>query len=212
MATAAPRWTRLEPDERRQQILAVARRLFSERHYSAVSTSEIAREAGVARGLLHHYFGGKRELFLEVVRSMLRMPPNLFSEQDLEGDRDEALAQAVDRWLEMVARNRGTWLATVAAGGFGHDPELEAIVEEGREQITDRLISLVGHGDSSGELRAVVNAYGDFAVRIGVEWVRNKRLTREQARELLIHGLLQLVDEVLPQIEAKRRRNGRRKG
>jgi AcrR family transcriptional regulator len=57
----------LEHDERRAQILACARRLFSERHYDAVPTEEIAREAGVARGLLHHYFGTKRELFLSVV-------------------------------------------------------------------------------------------------------------------------------------------------
>jgi AcrR family transcriptional regulator len=208
MATAAPRWIRLEPDERRHQILAVARRLFSERHYSAVSTSEIANEAGVARGLLHHYFGGKRELFLEVVRSMLRMPSDLFGDQEPGRDRDESLAQAVDRWLEMVDRNRGTWLATVGAGGFGHDPELEAIVEEGREEIADRLISLLREGDSSsasGELRAVVNAYGDFAVRIGVEWVRNERLTRQQAHDVLTQGLVQLVDEVVPQIESASR-------
>ena len=56
--SSAPRWQRLEHDERRQQILACARKLFSERNYAAVSTSDIAREAGVARGsaapLLRH--------------------------------------------------------------------------------------------------------------------------------------------------------------
>src|ERR1700732_1109937 len=77
MATSpAPRWQRLEHDERRGQILACARRLFSERPYAAVSTTEIAREAGVARGLLNHYFGTKRDLYLEVVRSLVRMPSN----------------------------------------------------------------------------------------------------------------------------------------
>src|SRR5947209_20620808 len=75
-ASPAPRWQRLDHDERRRQILLVARRLFSERNYDAVSTSEIAREAGVARGLLHHYFGTKRELYLEVVRNLMRMPSN----------------------------------------------------------------------------------------------------------------------------------------
>lgn len=73
MATApAPRWQRLTHDERRAQILDCARRLFSERQYDAVSTIEVAREAGVTRGLLHHYFGTKRELYLEVVRTLLR--------------------------------------------------------------------------------------------------------------------------------------------
>ncbi|MGA2927292.1 MAG: helix-turn-helix domain-containing protein, partial [Solirubrobacteraceae bacterium] len=59
------RWQRLEHDQRRSQILACARELFSQRTFTAVSMSEIARDAGVARGLLHHYFGSKRELYLE---------------------------------------------------------------------------------------------------------------------------------------------------
>src|SRR5581483_7319796 len=70
----SPRWRRLEPDARREQILDCAVRLFGERPYAAVSTSEIAREAGVARGLLNHYFGTKRDLYLEVVRAMVALP------------------------------------------------------------------------------------------------------------------------------------------
>ncbi|MFL5829210.1 MAG: TetR/AcrR family transcriptional regulator, partial [Solirubrobacteraceae bacterium] len=78
MTAASPtrRWQRLEHDERRQQILVCAKSLFSERSYASVSTTEIAREAGIARGLLNHYFGTKRDLYLEVVRSMVRVPAN----------------------------------------------------------------------------------------------------------------------------------------
>ena len=74
MVDIAPRWTRLEHDERRGQILAAAATLFAERHYASVSTKDIADAAGVARGLLHHYFGSKRDLYLEVAREMLRVP------------------------------------------------------------------------------------------------------------------------------------------
>ena len=70
----APRWRRLGPDQRREQILDCAVRLFGERPYAAVSTTDIARAAGVARGLLNHYFGTKRDLYLEVVRRMVLMP------------------------------------------------------------------------------------------------------------------------------------------
>ncbi|MBN9618575.1 MAG: helix-turn-helix transcriptional regulator, partial [Actinobacteria bacterium] len=64
----------MEPDARREQILECATELFGERPYAAVSTGEIAREAGVARGLLNHYFGTKRDLYLEVVRRMVLLP------------------------------------------------------------------------------------------------------------------------------------------
>ena len=74
MSSAEPRRRRLEPDERREQILACAVELFGERPYAAVSTTELARRAGVARGLINHYFDTKRDLYLEVVRRMVTIP------------------------------------------------------------------------------------------------------------------------------------------
>jgi hypothetical protein len=113
----APRWQRLDHDERRGQILGVARRLFSERNYASVSTTEIAREAGVARGLLNHYFGTKRDLYLEVIRSMVRMPSNPVPLQAPGKGIETVIDESVERWLTMVARNRGTWLAAVGPAG-----------------------------------------------------------------------------------------------
>jgi AcrR family transcriptional regulator len=203
MAVAAPRWTRLERDERREQILATARRLFSGRHFDAVSTAEIANAAGVTRGLLHHYFGSKRDLYLEVLRSMVNVPPALFPEA-LADDPEEALSRAVDRWLEMVQRNRATWLATVGAQGFGSDPEVEAILEEGRERTADSVIAIIYPGepaDARNELRALVRAYAGFAEAASLEWLVRRRLSREQTHELLLQGLLRLYNEVLPAVE-----------
>src|SRR5947209_14590283 len=101
-----PRWQRLDHDERRRQILACARRLFSERNYASVSTTEIAAEAGVARGLLHHYFGTKRDLYVEVVRSVMRMPTNPVPLQAPGRPIEVVIEQSVERWLQMLERNR----------------------------------------------------------------------------------------------------------
>src|SRR4051812_5171083 len=73
-ATGASRGRRLEPDARREQLLECAVRLFGEKPYAEVSTAEIAAEAGIARGLLNHYFGTKRDLYLEVVRRLVFVP------------------------------------------------------------------------------------------------------------------------------------------
>src|SRR5437660_11491613 len=136
----APKWQRLEHDERRRQILTHARRLFSEHPYAAVSTSDIAREAGVARGLLHHYFGTKRDLYLEVVRSLVRMPSNPVPLHGPGPGLDLVIEQSVERWLVMLERNRETWLAAVGPRGLGRDPEAEAILDDAREQAADRPI------------------------------------------------------------------------
>ena len=197
--SAAPRWTRLEHDERREQILAAARRLFSQRPPAEVSTTEIAREAGVARGLLHHYFGGKRELYLAVLRSMLRYP-------SLPEPEDGDPAPGIDRWLTMIERNREAWLAAIGAQGLGHDPEVEAILEEAREGAVTRLANELAPGNPDRpELRAVLRSYSGFAETASVEWIVRGRLTRAQVRELLLQSLTALVRDVLPAVEQKGR-------
>jgi len=202
--SASPRWTRLERDERREQILAAARRLFSERSPGAVSTTEIAREAGVARGLLHHYFGTKRDLYLEVIRSMLRYPA-LPAPGESRGDAEAVLDDGIDRWLTMVHDNREAWLAAHGAQGLGRDLEVEAILERGREAAVDQLVGVLAPDGGSPELRVLLRAFAGFAEAASVEWVVRERLTRAQLHELLLRSLLTLVREVLPGVEAARR-------
>jgi AcrR family transcriptional regulator len=206
MATApAPRWQRLDHDERRRQILACARRLFSERSYDAVSTTDIAAEAGVARGLLHHYFGTKRDLYLEVVRELMRMPSNPVPLQAPGRGLDHVIEESVDRWLTMLERNRGTWLAANATRGLGGgDPELEAILEDAREEAANRLIEALQTYEAQTappELRAAIRAYSGFAEAASIEWLARERLTRKQTSELLTKTFLNLVNEVLPAIQ-----------
>jgi AcrR family transcriptional regulator len=203
----APRWQRLDYDERRAQILGCARRLFSERNYDAVSTTDIAREAGVARGLLHHYFGTKRDLYLEVVRSLMRMPSNPVPLHGPGPGITQVITESVDRWLLMLERNRETWLAAIGPRGLGRDPEVEAIFEQAREQAADRLIEALQTYEAAqapGELRAAIRAYGGFAEAASVEWLLRDRLTREQTKALLIQGFLSIVNDVLPAVERVR--------
>jgi AcrR family transcriptional regulator len=208
--TPGPRWQRLEHDERRRQILACARRLFSERNYASVSTSEIAAEAGVARGLLHHYFGTKRELYLEVVRSMMRTPSNpvprrLAEAHQPKRDIEPVIAESVDRWLTMLERNRGTWLAAIGGRGLGHDPEVEAILDDALEHAADRLIESLQTYDPAKAppaLRGSIRAYGGFAEAASLEWLQRGRLTREQTHALLVQGFLSIVRDVVPAVEA----------
>ena len=202
----APRFTRLESDARRAQILSSARRSFSGRHYGEVSLAQVAAEAGVTRGLLHHYFGTKRELYVEVVRSMVTPPVDMLTDERLPaGDRDLVLRHAVDLYLDSVRANRETWLATVGAQGFGRDAEIEAVLEEAREVTTARVIQLVRPpGRASAELRALIRAYAGLAEAASVDWLQRGKLSRAQVHGLLFGALVALVDDVLPQIEAAR--------
>lgn len=59
-----------EEGGRRAQIVRAAAAVLGRQGYSGTSLKEIAREAGVAQGLLHYYFESKEELLLAVVTSL----------------------------------------------------------------------------------------------------------------------------------------------
>jgi len=202
--SSSPRWTRLEHDERREQILTCARRLFSDRHYSAVSTTEIAREAGVARGLLHHYFGTKRDLYAEVVRTMVRVPPPLPDADVSSRPLEDILDVTIGRWLSMVARNRGTWFAALGLEGLGRDPEIEAILEQAREEVVDRWVTILtvrggeATRDAEPELRAAIRSHIGLAEASTREWLQRGRLSRDQTHTLITQTMLALVRDTVP--------------
>jgi AcrR family transcriptional regulator len=64
-SVAAPR----RPDgEKARRIVQAMRNSLAERGAAGSTFDQVAREAGVSRGLLHYYFGSKERLLVEVVR------------------------------------------------------------------------------------------------------------------------------------------------
>lgn len=191
---ASPR-RRLEPDERRAQILACARKMFRERHYDAVSTSELAQRAGVTRGLVNHYFGTKRELYLEVVRDLTFIPEFAVAEL-AHGTLEQRVAASLDRYLEVIDRNRNMWLAAVDTGGYGRDPDVERILREADEIAADRMIEMLGLAEvhpQHEELRAMIRAFSGMAKAASREWLTRRTLTRAQTHHLLTTTMIALV-------------------
>jgi AcrR family transcriptional regulator len=189
---------RLEPDARRAEILDAALRLYAERPYADVSTSELAREAGVARGLLNHYFGTKRGLYLEALGVLLTIPEAAAT--DLPGDtRSERAGAAVDWFLDTVVARRGLWLA-VGVSGAGGDPEVDAVVEQADEVAADRvLVALVPEHDPAADpaadvvLRARVRAWFGLVRAASREWLVRGSLDRSGVRDLLVPTLVALL-------------------
>jgi AcrR family transcriptional regulator len=200
-AAEAPRRRRLEPDARRGQILDCAVRLFGERPYAAVSTSDIAREAGVARGLLNHYFGTKRDLYLEVVRRMVLLV-DVDPIEPLTGSLAARVERSVAWFLDTVSVHAKTFVAVTGAEGVATDPEIERILAEADDLAARKVLTIVGLSADVPAHRAVIRAYGGMAKAAVREWVRGETLTRQQVRLLLSRALITIVREVLPETAA----------
>jgi AcrR family transcriptional regulator len=201
MSTPGPRYRRLDRDERQEQILSVARRMFTELPYADVSTTAIARETGVQRGLIHYYFGTKRELFLTVVKDLTAQvayetPP---IDEDLE--LEEVVAVCVGLFLDAAEANATTWFAAVDAEGFGHDPELVRIAAKTRDATVKRMLQVLRIPEPTDTLRAVLRTYSGLADLATREWLQQKSLTRPQIHTLLAAALLALITDIAPAVE-----------
>ena len=188
----APARRRLDPDARRGEILDAAVRLYAERSYASVSTGDLAAEAGVARGLLNHYFGTKRGLYLEALRELLTIPEA--AAREVGGrTRPERAGAAVDWFLDAVETRRGLWLSVgIGAGG---DPEVDAVVADADEVAADRVLGALGLDPAAASLRARVRAYFGLVRSASREWLVRGSLDRAGVRDLLVTTLVALLPE-----------------
>jgi TetR/AcrR family fatty acid metabolism transcriptional regulator len=103
------------PQDRRQAILDAAVRVFARRGFHACRVSDIADEAGVAYGLVYHYFGSKDSvldtLFLERWNVML----------DVIAEIDAAESPA-------SAREKLYAIASFIVDSYRHDPDLMKVI------------------------------------------------------------------------------------
>lgn len=58
---------RMTGQERREQLLSVGRKLFSEKGFESVTVEEIAAKANVSKPVVYEHFGGKEGLYAVVV-------------------------------------------------------------------------------------------------------------------------------------------------
>jgi AcrR family transcriptional regulator len=191
---------RLEPDARRQQILSVAVRLFGERGYADVSTTDVARGAGVARGLINHYFGTKKDLYLAVVRVMLTVPSGAVAGLP-EGDLPTRVDALVTWFLDVVSRHSTSWLSAINAGGMAGDPDVDRVIGEAIDAAADGVLEATGFaGPRTEALHAMARSYVWLGTSTAREWLQRGVLTRAQVHKLLATTLLAMVDEVFGQV------------
>ncbi len=56
--------------ERREQLLAVAKKIFAERGFQSTTMDDIAKEAGFTKPILYQFFQSKTELYKEIVEDI----------------------------------------------------------------------------------------------------------------------------------------------
>jgi AcrR family transcriptional regulator len=83
---------RMSGQERREQLLAVGRKLFAEKGFEAVSVEEIAAKANVSKPVVYEHFGGKEGLYAVLVDREMNYLLNSF-ERALSGTNPRLLLE-----------------------------------------------------------------------------------------------------------------------
>lgn len=201
--TSQPRWRRLDADERREQILTCAVRLFGQRPYVAVSTSDLAGEAGVTRSLLNHYFGTKRDLYVEVVRRMVQLP-QLDAAVAATGPLTERVELSVAWFLDTISEHGSTFVAITGAEGVANDPDIARIIADADDLAARRVLETLDVDAGDPAQQATIRAYSGLVKAAVREWIRDGTLTRAQVQLLLSQALLAIVRDVLPALDRPR--------
>ena len=175
-----PAYSRLQVDERRRQLLELGARLFATHSYAELSMARIAREAGISKALLYHYFPSKQEYFVatlatgaEELRRRIEPDPDL--------PPAEALPAALDAYLAWIDENAEAYAKLLQSTATV--PEVRELVEGVRTATVERI--LAGIGTSEPAARTAVRGWLWFMDGACLDWIAHRDLDRAE-----LHGLL----------------------
>ena len=138
--------------EKRRQILDAAVRAFARKGYHACRVGEIAEEAGVAYGLVYHYFGSKEELLETIFReTWTQMLSRVQEVREEGGPASEQVRKVTALLLRTWRRNPD--LVRVLVHEVTRSPEqLPRQIDE-ISHAYEALEGIIAHGQETGEFR-----------------------------------------------------------
>jgi AcrR family transcriptional regulator len=193
MASSREPRIRLGLDARREQLLRAGVDLLRVRTPDEISVDDVARRAGISRGLLYHYFDDKDAFVVAVVeqasdelRQALRGDPQLSGPERIEA--------AIDLFIAYAEAHAAGFRAVLT--GAVANRNVAAVVERTRERDLDAFVSAVAAttADPAGArrskvLRAALHAHMHFMEGAIVRWLARREITRAQLRALILRAL-----------------------
>jgi TetR/AcrR family transcriptional regulator, fatty acid metabolism regulator protein len=142
--------------DKRRQLLDAAVRVFARKGYHTCRVGDIAVEAGVAHGLLYHYFSSKEEVLQTIFRDTWALMLETIRSVDEPGQ------PAREHLRKVAAIVLRTWrddpdLVRVLVREVTRSPHLQRELEEVHEAYA-LLRSIIERGQADGEFRPEVEA------------------------------------------------------
>ena len=157
-----------------RKLLDAAVEHFSARHFDDVATSDITQTAGVAQGLLFHYFGNKRGIYLEALRDAANRLNAAATPPPSGGSPAKQVRQMLRAHLAYLSEHDGLALRLVL-GGSGGDPEAWQIFDQSRWQTIEWTCQLLELDVARPALRLMLRSCAGGLDEATTYWLKNDR-------------------------------------
>jgi AcrR family transcriptional regulator len=184
---AGPAYSRLRVDERRRQLLALGAELFARHSFAELSMARIAREAGISKALLYHYFPTKQDFFLATLEEAAE-DVRRGTEPDPALAPEEALSASLDAFLGWIEENESAYRRLMESAGSV--PEVGTLIDDVRDRTSAHILAGLGAGaDPPPRVRAAARAWLWFMDGAILDWLEHRDLTRHELRDFLLGAL-----------------------
>lgn len=181
----------------RQRLLEAAERLFATRGYQSVSAAEIAREAGVAHGLLFHHFGSMEELYAEVSRAAAsRMDETQLAAFKGSTPREQ-VAAFLRAHMRAVKQRQGDAVFRPRALGTAVASTVAEVWEESRQRAIEQLLQVLGVQAPTKKMRLCLRAWIGFHDQLVLGWLSDRSLTEREVLDWTLTQLDHLARDIL---------------
>lgn len=178
-----------EPEERKQEILETAMRLFYEKGYEKTSIADIAQAIGVAQGLCYRYFPSKERLFDCAVDEYAEQLAEAMTLEDTEG---RTLKEIID-CMPLAVESEGS-----PYYGALHQAENKKFHDQLAMKVCEKLLPrvkvLLQQAEKRGEIAlADVDAAASFLVYGQLGILLDREITRtvkaQRIRDFITYAL-----------------------
>lgn len=141
-------------EDRREQIIDAAMRVFAEKGFARATNKDIAQEAGITPGLIYHYFESKEALLKAMLeeRSPLKIV-NTLPEQLFDQSPEFVLRSLITQILLLVENEQFIQLIRVLLSEVLFNPQMTFVGAEALQQGAAVIATFMRRKMESGELR-----------------------------------------------------------
>ena len=160
-----------ELTDKQKKIIVSAIESFAEKGYSATSTSEIAKKAGVAEGTIFRHYKTKKDLLLAIVAPVMAKFVAPFIIKDLNKVLDQDF-EHVEDFLKAILENRRDFLVKnlpivkILLQEIPFHPELKDLFKDHIAlKVYERFEKIVEHYKANGQI-IDIPAYSVFRLSL----------------------------------------------